>query len=186
VNPGRPDPQLRRIRWIALLGLPLLTACSPVDVSGVMVSESGRPVLVNCGAYFRSVDARDASSGETLWSARAAKGSEYGVGEIEIGVLPADDWEELTALEVSSTPDEWRFEIGGLDLSKTRSIDVAAGDLAVGRVLSLDDKSSMTFTQFDEDRCGNSPIIPSSLALLMAGAMAVGAIGVAILRWRRR
>ena len=183
--PSRAAPQLRRTRWVVLFGLPLLTACSPVNVSGVTMSDAGRPKLVNCGAYFRSVDARDKDSGETLWSAHADETTEYGVGEVEVGVLPADDWEVVTPLEPGTSPDAWRFDVTVRNSAESQSFEVAASDLASGRVLIFEDRSSATLAEFDGDRCDNGPLVPLSVVLPLTAAAVVGIFGFAVFRRRR-
>ncbi len=168
----------------------LLAGCSPDDISGVRLSDQGAPVLVNCGTYFRSVKAYDASSGRLLWSAGKPKqSSDSGVAEVELGVLPDKDWVEDSPLKMNTSPTAWRFIVSRSGYSDPTTWEVAASDLSADQVFVLGTGERVSPEHFRGKTCGYDPPVPSLVTRVVLIVLVVGAVALTtstVYRSRRR
>ena len=181
----------RRVPFIAavLLAGVALTGCSPENIPAVTLSESGAPVLVNCGTYFRGVEARDADSGRLVWSASKPDISAgYGVGEVEVGVLPGNDWVETSPLQLEPVPIRWRFVVTGIDPADRMTLEVASDELSTGRAFIFQSGTSKTSEDFRNDTCGYGPPVKAAtiVVILIVLAVIAGVVVVGALFQRNR
>lgn len=174
---------------IVLASGSLLTACSPDDITGVKLSDAGRPILVNCGAYFLGVKVSDADTAREVWTAGKSPGSsEYGVGEIAVGVVPESDW-TASALHLQPTPSNWRFVITRLGYDEPLTLTVANADLSVDEVFIPDSGKKVAADTFIGKTCGYDPPIPRASQRVMIILFGVAAVPIAVVlvgRNRRR
>ncbi len=155
----------------------MLTSCSPDDISGVSLSESGIPVLMNCGGYFKGIYVYDADTGRLVWSAAKPQGSSaHGVDHIEVGVLPAKDWVETSSFKSAPVPTEWRFVISTIHDSEPVTFTVAQASLSADQVFIFKSGKSVPADGFVGKTCGYDPPIPR--AVTRAVFVAVGAAAV--------
>jgi hypothetical protein len=161
----------------------LLSACSPDDITGVTLSETGVPALTNCGAYFRGVMVSDAETSRLVWAAAKSPGSsEYGVGDIVVGVLPESDWTDVSALELDPVPSTWRFEIARLGYREPLTLTVANSELSADQVVIPETGKAVPADKFIGKTCGYDPPIPRAmqrtvgLALLVIAALVAAAL----------
>jgi hypothetical protein len=162
----------------------VLSSCSPSNISGVKLSNFGTPVLVNCGTFFRGVEAYDAATGTLVWSAHAQDSSEGGVAEVEVGILPAQDWIEVSPPQMDDVPATWRLVVAnGSDSALT--IEVATANLSQDRVFVPAEKKSVSLADFRRSTCDG---VPALLFLLSWGLPIVGvaAILIALIYTSRR
>jgi hypothetical protein len=162
----------------------VLSSCSPSNISGVKLSNFGTPVLVNCGTFFRGVEAYDAATGTLVWSAHAQDSSEGGVAEVEVGILPAQDWIEVSPPQMDDLPATWRLVVAnGSDSALT--IEVATANLSQDRVFVPAEKKSVSLADFRRSTCDG---VPALLFLLSWGLPIVGvaAILIALIYTSRR
>ena len=174
---------------IAASGL-LLASCSPDDVSGVKLSESGAPVLENCGAYFRAVEAYNADTGRLVWSAgKPQSSSEYGVGRVELGVLPDDDWVENSPLSLEPLPAVWKFVVSRRNSNDPEALAANHAALSTDQVFIFESGTSVPADEFRGQTCGYDPPIPRAVTravavvLVAVVALAAGVVGI---RYARR
>ena len=177
---------------VALLAAVLaLTGCSPEDISAVKLSDDGAPLLVNCGIYFRGVEAYDADSGRLVWSAgKPDLATGYGVAEVEVGVLPAQDWVATSPLQMEPMPTSWRFVAVSLDATDPMTLEVAGADLSKDEVFIFRNGRRESTSNFREDTCGYGPPISARtirvILIVLGGAAAALAIGAGLVRRRLR
>lgn len=160
----------------------MLASCSPDDVPGVKLSESGAPVLVNCGGYFRRVEAYDADSGRLVWSAGKRQGSsEYGVDQVEVGVLPDADWVENPPLKLQPFPAVWRFVVSRRGYNDSVTLTAAQSVLSSDQVFIFESGKSVPADGFIGKTCGYDPPIPRAVTRAIAvTALVVAVLGAAV------
>ena len=171
----------------------LLTACSPDDITGVKLSETGAPILVNCGAYFLGVEVSDADTTRSVWVAGKSPGSsEYGVGEVAVGLLPESDWTATSALELDPVPSNWRFVITRLGYDEPLTLIAANSELSVDEVLTPESGKKVAADKFLGKTCGYDPLISRAAqrtTMIVLGAVAALIAAVVVgrkVRHRRR
>lgn len=171
----------------------VLGGCSPDDSSGVKLSARGTPVLVNCGTYFTRLDAFDADTGRLVWSAGSPQGtSEYGVGEIEVGVLPDIDWLEYSPSAGESRPAVWRFVVDRTGYDEPVTFTAARSALSNDHVFIFDSGKNVPADEFIGKTCGYDPPIPPAITrvfvwtALAATAIVAAVVGTIYVRRRRR
>jgi len=169
----------------------LLASCSPDDVSGVKLSENGAPVLENCGAYFRGVEAYDAETGRLIWSAsKPQSSSDYGVGQVEVGVLPDADWVETSPLNLEPLPAVWRFVVSRRNFNDPETLAATHAGLSTDQVFIFESGKRVPADEFLGQTCGYDPPIPpavtGAVAGVLAGAVILAAGVVGARRARRR
>lgn len=180
---------MQRVRHgVALLvaGL-VLVGCSPSDYSAVGLSDKGVPVLVNCGAYFTGVAAFDADSGRLVWSAEKPKASGYGVGTVEIGVLPEKDWIEAAAFQMTPVPAKWRFVVSRRDNNPV-TMEVATATLSVDQVVIFGSGKKESVGDFNHKTCSDGPDFSTGAGhLLLLFSLPVSLlIGIVVFFARRK
>ena len=168
---------LRRAAFIAAVlaaGL-TLTGCSPENIPAVTLSDNGVPTLVNCGTYFRGVEAYDADSGRLVWSAgKPDLSSGYGVGKVEVGLLPAQDWVEKSPLQMDPSLTRWRFVVVDLNAADPTTFEVASDRLSASQVFIFRDGATETSEHFRNDTCGYGP--PGNASKITVILIVLGAI----------
>lgn len=170
----------------------LLAACQPDDIAGVKLSESGAPVVVNCGTFFRGIEVYDGDTDRLVWSAEESPGSsENGVGDVVIGVLPSSEWTEGAPFIPSPTPTNWRFVIDQFGYSTPRTLTALNSSLSTDQVLLFESGEKVDVDTYRGKTCGYDPPISQSLqrtVLMVAVAVAVLIAGVfiSVRAWRRR
>ena len=155
----------------------MLASCSPDDVPGVKLSETGAPVLVNCGTYFSRVEAYDADTGRLVWSAGKRQGSsEHGVGEVEVGVLPDADWVENSPLRLKPFPAVWRFVVSRRGYDDPGTLTAAQSALSTDQVFIFESGKSVPADGFIGKTCGYDPPIPRAVTRAIAVTALVAAL----------
>jgi hypothetical protein len=155
----------------------------------VGLSDKGVPVLVNCGAYFTGVAAFDAGSGRLVWSAEKPKASEYGVGTVEIGVLPKKDWIEAAALKMTPVPAKWRFVVLRRTDNNPVTMEVATATLSVDQVVIFGSSKKESVGDFNHKTCSDGPDFSTGAGhLLLLFFLPVSLlIGIVVFfTWRKR
>jgi Protein of unknown function (DUF2510) len=159
-----------------------LTGCSPENLPAVTLSDDGAPVLLNCGTYYRRVEAYDADSGRLVWSAsKSDLSAGYGVGEVEVGVLPGKDWVERSPLQMEPVPTRWRFVVVNIDPAYATTLDVASDELTAGQAQVLRDGTRMSLEDFRNDTCGYGPPVKTpSMGVILIVVSAIAAVVVLV------
>ena len=178
---------LRPVAAIAA-SLCLLTGCSADDTTGVTLSDSGSPVVTNCGTWISGVSVFDDETDILLWSAAAARSagdeSEATVGDVEIGVLPNLAWHENVVFDPSLAAGRWRFEVDTGDPDRTVII-ADAKDLRPDAVYLLD-ATRVSREVFIDDVCGYAPSQNGRRSAVIAAALIVTILGATFVTERHR
>jgi hypothetical protein len=165
---------------LAVLISMVLTGCSPDNLTGIGLTPEGGPVLRNCGAFFRAVQVSDAQSSRMIWSAAKRDGaSVYGVGDVQVGLLPDTDWSEQAPFSLEPRPGVWRFTIHFRE-SGPQTIDVADRDLVGGRLFIPGRSGLVSENAFRDDVCGNAPLLSTTALVASLGVLLV--VGLATAR----
>lgn len=172
---------------LAVLMSMVLTGCSPDNVTGIGLTPQGAPVLRNCGAWFRAVHVSDGQSSRVIWSAAKRDGaSVYGVGDVQVGLLPDKDWLEQAPLSLEPRPGVWRFTIQFRE-SVPQTIDVADPDLVGGRLFIPGRSGLVSEKSFRDDVCGDAPLLPTKALVISLGVLAVVGLATArVVKARKR
>ena len=163
-----------------------LAGCSPDDRAGMRLSAAGVPTVMDCGAYFSGLAAYDADTGRSVWAASKPDESAYGVGEIEVGVLPRLNWVEVAPLQLEPSPTNWRLLVSGRGRG-AELVEVAAAELSVDHVVLFDNGETVSLHDFRAETCSMSPISRTGSVVLLVLLGVALLIGIAAcFPWRRR
>lgn len=151
----------------ALLAL-LLSGCTEMDANA-LTRVAGRPAVVNCGSWIRSVSVSDADSHRLVWSAQvtssrstvttsvavgttSASGlsERFTVGQVELGTIPSRNWEERGRPELDPPPTRWQFVING-------SVTMVANDSDLQEDRYFARGHNMSFDDFRDEVCNDNP-----------------------------
>jgi hypothetical protein len=172
---------------LALVVATVLAGCSPDNVTGIGLASDGMPLLRNCGAWFRAVQATDEQSGRVVWSAAKRSGaSEFGVDKVTVGLLPDKDWEQQSPLSRDPRPVIWRFAIQFRE-SGPQTVDVSDADLVAGALVVSGRSGHISEKAFRDDLCGYAPLVSGRTVLVSLGLVGLlGVIAVFLARRKRR
>lgn len=175
-----------RLGALVLLLSSVLAGCSPDNVTGIGLAPDGEPMLRNCGSWFRGVQATDQRSGRVVWSAaKRSDASEFGVGQVTVGVLPDKDWVEKSQLSRDPRPASWRFAIQ-FGASGPQTIDVSDGDLVAGQLFVPGRSEHVSEKAFRDDLCGYAPLVSGKSLLMAVGSVLLLALALALFISHRR
>lgn len=146
---------LRRLLSLAVLcSVLVLTACSPDSAPAVGRNTSGRLFVIDCGEDLVGLRVVDDASGRVIWSAGKRPGADvFGVARIDVGAVPAADWNEVDALAPDPLPAVWRFEISRRGRGAI-TITVPEADVAVDLLRVAGRRDSVPLTEFEARVCG--------------------------------
>jgi len=164
----------------------VLAGCSPDNVTAVGLGPDRSPMLQNCGSWFRAVHVTDQGSGRVVWSAaKRSDTSEFGVGEVIVGVLPDKDWVEEAQLSRDPRPAVWRFAIE-FRASGPQTIDIADGDIVAGELYVPGKSGHISEKAFRDNVCGYAPPISGRTLVAAVGLFMLLGLAIAMFFIHRR
>lgn len=162
----------------------------PVDVLPERVDEKGTPRVrgrVEVAHTRRTTLIRADWSGQP--ASKPQSSSEYGVGQVEVGVLPDADWVENSPLSLEPLPAVWRFVVSRRNSNDPETLAAVHATLSTDQVFIFEFGKSVAADEFQGQTCGYDPWTPRAVTRAVAVVLVIAVVlaaGVFDIRHARR